>query len=113
MPYTQSYITLIFTLFTSLAISGLVYQAKIECSSFWEVQTGETCESIADAWGIPTWKFLSYNPMLDPGCSDLQVGTQYCVEIEHVGPTETKYPIEPVPTQSGSTNQCAFPGKSP
>ncbi|KAH7050006.1 hypothetical protein BKA62DRAFT_739229 [Auriculariales sp. MPI-PUGE-AT-0066] len=48
------------------------------CTSVTAV-AGDSCWAIANAHGIDVGTFLSKNPSVDAGCSNLQVGVAYCV----------------------------------
>lgn len=43
------------------------------------VQPGDSCWSIANYRGIDVGAFISKNPGLDAGCSNLQAGQEYCI----------------------------------
>ena len=88
-----------------------------DCTYFADAQTGDTCQSIADAWGITLQQFITYNPSVGSDCSNLVVGDSYCVEENYGrGPssTSTSTPStttatttgKPSPTQSGLIANC-------
>ncbi|KAH7092825.1 hypothetical protein BKA62DRAFT_625907 [Auriculariales sp. MPI-PUGE-AT-0066] len=40
---------------------------------------GDSCWAIANAHGLDVGTFLSKNPSIDAGCSNLQIGVAYCI----------------------------------
>ncbi|EJD47191.1 Aldo/keto reductase [Auricularia subglabra TFB-10046 SS5] len=49
------------------------------CSQFYTAVAGDTCDAIDRKFGITLQTFLSLNPNVNAQCTNLQVGTQYCV----------------------------------
>ncbi|OCL13420.1 carbohydrate-binding module family 50 protein [Glonium stellatum] len=91
-----------------------------DCTYFVNATTGDTCASIAVAWGITTAQFITYNPSVKSDCSGLIIGDSYCVEENYgLGPTSThtSTPLPstsiitittsgPSPEQSGIASNC-------
>jgi len=91
-----------------------------DCTYFVDAASGDTCASVAAAWGITTAQFIMYNPSVKSNCSGLMIGDSYCVEEDYgKGPaststsasTSTTGPIStttlgPTPEQSGIASNC-------
>jgi hypothetical protein len=85
-----------------------------DCTYFTTANSGDTCASIANTWGITLVQFISYNPSVKSDCSGLVIGDSYCVEENHGIPpvtsttstSTTTVTSGPTPTQSGITNDC-------
>ncbi|KAF8537777.1 hypothetical protein BDD12DRAFT_780083 [Trichophaea hybrida] len=50
----------------------------IPCTTY-TVQSGDTCNSVAAARRITTQQFMSWNPSINSGCTNLLAGLDYCV----------------------------------
>lgn len=72
-----------------------------DCSFTWPAYAGDDCRSMASSWSISEAEFISFNPGVD--CSNLVVGTEYCVEW--AGPK----PSLPPPPPPASTTTSAVP----
>ena len=98
-----------------------------DCTYFYDSVAGDTCASIANAWGITLQQFITYNPSVKSDCSGLVVGDSYCVEENNgkgpastsgtsaaitkattAAPTSSSLTTStgPSPTQTGITTQC-------
>ena len=91
-----------------------------DCTYFVDAASGDTCASIAAAWGITTAQFTMYNPSVKSNCSGLVIGDSYCVEENYgKGPASTstsasmsttgpisKTTLGPTPEQSGIASNC-------
>lgn len=64
---------------TNLQI-GQVLCLPQTCTTY-SVQPGDTCFGIADTHGITFTQLLSYNPSLNPTCTNLISGTNICVSL--------------------------------
>ncbi|KZV96544.1 hypothetical protein EXIGLDRAFT_833519 [Exidia glandulosa HHB12029] len=62
-------------------VQGAVHasQAASVCSSTYTPVAGDICSVIAQNYDISVDQFLSMNPSIDARCSNLQIGTAYCV----------------------------------
>ncbi|KZV97962.1 hypothetical protein EXIGLDRAFT_641852, partial [Exidia glandulosa HHB12029] len=49
------------------------------CTQFYTVQSGDTCSAIAAQFGISVATFEGLNPNINSQCTNLQIGTAYCV----------------------------------
>ncbi|KAF5002925.1 hypothetical protein FDECE_10480 [Fusarium decemcellulare] len=88
------------------------------CSHFYKVQTGDTCEYIAEYHSIPLNDILNWNPGVGPDCRDIWANTWLCwMTIGYVRPkpTTTTKPsptspgtgvVTPSPTQGGMIKNC-------
>ncbi|ORY65198.1 uncharacterized protein BCR38DRAFT_457414 [Pseudomassariella vexata] len=87
------------------------------CSFSWPAESGDTCLSMAQAWGITESQFISFNPGVI--CASLIPGQDYCVEWDGSPPpmpsttrtsvppvTTTTTPTGPSPTQEGIAKDC-------
>ncbi|KAI0295013.1 hypothetical protein BC826DRAFT_968608 [Russula brevipes] len=52
------------------------------CSTTRVVQSGDTCEAIANAAGIPVSTLLANNPAVNSGCTNLFIGQVLCTAIQ-------------------------------
>ncbi|RDW76308.1 LysM peptidoglycan-binding domain-containing protein [Aspergillus mulundensis] len=85
------------------------------CASFHEVQSGDTCASIAQSNGISLSQFNAWNTGVGSGCSSLWLGYYVCVS-EIGATTTTKAPstttnpgngiATPTPTLPGMVSTC-------
>lgn len=92
-----------------------------DCAFSAYADDGDTCASLAAAWGITEAQFKSYNPNVKD-CSALKSGSLYCVEwtgplpgqstTTMVTSTSTSKAATttsndfPFPTQPGATSKC-------
>jgi len=89
-----------------------------DCTYFIDAASGDSCASIAAAWGITTAQFIIYNPSVKSNCSGLIIGDSYCVEENYgkgpastsasmltTGPVSTTT-LGPTPEQSGIASSC-------
>jgi len=51
------------------------------CSQFYTPVGGDNCYKVSAAHGLTLEQFYSLNPEIDNSCSNLRVGTQYCVAL--------------------------------
>ncbi|KZV92962.1 hypothetical protein EXIGLDRAFT_58200 [Exidia glandulosa HHB12029] len=49
------------------------------CSHSYTAVAGDTCNLIARNFGVSVDQFLSLNPSVSPDCTNLHIGTAYCV----------------------------------
>jgi LysM repeat protein len=90
------------------------------CSTY-QVQTNDTCWSIASAQSIGVYQLQSWNPALNPGCTNLIEGTTICISppggtwngttIPGATPTQlspyaSTTVAPPGPTPYGTTSDC-------
>lgn len=83
----------------NLAIGGNVCLALqgMDCTSVYQVQAGDTCQHVADAFGIPLDTLYSNNPNVDSvTCDNIYVGEVLCV-------AGTTYPYPQQQQQSATT----------
>ncbi|KAF9888496.1 hypothetical protein FE257_008603 [Aspergillus nanangensis] len=57
------------------------------CGRYYDVNDGDTCQSIALQFGISFDFFRTLNPQVDPACSNLWLGYAYCVAEVLPAPT--------------------------
>jgi len=50
-----------------------------DCRLFYEVQSGDECNTVALAYSLTSSDFLTMNTELNANCSNLWVGYDYCV----------------------------------
>ena len=88
------------------------------CESFYFVQIGDSCQSIASTNGISEQQFSTWNPAVGAGCTGLWASTYACVGVIGFTPPTTTAPpptttttagngiSTPTPTQPGLVNNC-------
>ncbi|KAM7214512.1 hypothetical protein V8F06_010073 [Rhypophila decipiens] len=77
------------------------------CSLWAVVNTGDTCATLADAFGIPVSQFLAWNPAVSSDCvNNFWGGYSYCVRT---CPTTTISTASTRPTTSASVTVTADP----
>ncbi|KAK4247525.1 hypothetical protein C7999DRAFT_14483 [Corynascus novoguineensis] len=80
------------------------------CDAFYEVVTGDSCDSIASENGISVAEFLEWNTEVGgKACSGLWAGAYVCVSIIGHTPTPTDPGngiATPTPTQPGMVSNC-------
>lgn len=65
----------------------------IPCTTY-TVQSGDTCNSVAAARGITTQQFMSWNPSINSGCTNLLAGMDYCVRAPGATcPSRSRYTV--------------------
>ncbi|UKZ63163.1 uncharacterized protein TrAtP1_004392 [Trichoderma atroviride] len=110
--FTRSFLPLLTLMACSLAFPFV----KRDCAFSADANDGDTCASLAAAWGITEAQFKSYNPSVKD-CSALRSGSLYCVEWTQSTTTAvtststskeaaTTSKDSPSPTQSGATSKC-------
>jgi LysM repeat protein len=82
------------------------------CNTWHVVESGDSCQSVADAAGITLSQFLAWNPAVSSDCVDnFWLGQAYCVGVSGEGATTTTAattasPTPPAPTHSGQPSNC-------
>ncbi|KAH7190960.1 hypothetical protein BKA60DRAFT_471939 [Fusarium oxysporum] len=88
------------------------------CSHFYKVQKGDTCDYIAEYHSIPLEDILKWNPAVGPECRKMVAGTWLCWQtIGYVRPKPTTTTnasptspgngiVTPSPTQPGMIKNC-------
>ncbi|KAM0444391.1 hypothetical protein ACHAO4_010234 [Trichoderma viride] len=104
-----------FLLLLTLMACGLTFPlVKRDCAFSAYADDGDTCASLAAAWGITEAQFKSYNLSVKE-CSALRSGSSYCVEWTGPLPGQSTTAVEtststsnsfPSPTQPGTTSKC-------
>lgn len=51
------------------------------CNSFYQAVSGDTCASIASAYGISVSQFEAWNPAVGSDCSGLWLNEYYCESL--------------------------------
>lgn len=51
------------------------------CDSCFKVLDGDSCQEVLDTKNITLSELLAWNPDLDSGCTNLEVGYNYCVGV--------------------------------
>jgi LysM repeat protein len=84
------------------------------CNTFYLVQSGDECGTIASIHGVSLANFYLWNPAVGNSCAGLQAGEYVCVNV--IGGTTTTASkttstvgngiSTPTPTQSGMTGSC-------
>lgn len=112
-----------FVTLLSLTKATVVLRPR-DCSFTWAAEKGDTCQSMASAWGISVDQFTRWNAGVD--CSALVVGTEYCLLWNGNEPgatsatsatvkssttassvsSSTIAPTGPSPTQGGIASDC-------
>ncbi|KAL5342188.1 hypothetical protein BJX70DRAFT_337961 [Aspergillus crustosus] len=83
-----------------------------KCGQYYQVKSGDYCDSIADRYSIDLVLFQQINPAINTDCSNLVPGLYYCVSptVDWNQTTTTTqgstYTPAPAPTPSGTTPQC-------
>jgi LysM repeat protein len=76
-----------------------------DCDEWYTVQPGDTCPTIAFENGISITQFLSWNPSVNPSCTQgLVAGYSYCVGVAVT--TSPPPLVPPGPTQPGEAANC-------
>ncbi|KAK3322953.1 glycoside hydrolase superfamily [Apodospora peruviana] len=82
------------------------------CSQWYRTESGDSCSSIADMFGISTTDFVHWNPAVGPNCANgIWLGYNYCVstsagavvggwQTASFGPNSHSVTIQPMPTFS-------------
>ncbi|KAK3935764.1 hypothetical protein QBC46DRAFT_42828 [Diplogelasinospora grovesii] len=98
------------------------------CNEWYDVVTGDSCSSVASAFGITLAQFLAWNPAVSSDCStNFWVGDAYCVGINSAAPSsstkstsksttistgvtssgsKTAFTTPSAPTQTGTIPSC-------
>jgi LysM repeat protein len=58
---------------------NIVSDTELGCTKNYTVQAGDTCASIANANSITVAQFLEWNSLINPGCTNIQLNTAYCI----------------------------------
>ncbi|KAL4804680.1 hypothetical protein BDV18DRAFT_166012 [Aspergillus unguis] len=83
-----------------------------KCGQYYEVQSGDYCDSIADRFSVDFQLFRDINPAINDDCSNLVPGLFYCVSPTRdwnettTTTTTPSYATAPAPTSSGTTSAC-------
>ncbi|KAF2087338.1 carbohydrate-binding module family 50 protein, partial [Saccharata proteae CBS 121410] len=76
-----------------------------QCTQWHTVVSGDYCYAIEQTYDITFAQFQAWNPTIDSGCSNLQIGYAYCVGAPESSSTLTlTSSITPMP--SSTTSQC-------
>ncbi|KAM6540447.1 hypothetical protein FALCPG4_002159 [Fusarium falciforme] len=82
----------------------------VDCTFFEAPGAEETCEDIANRWGITVKDFTDWNPSLGADCSGIDRNKEYCVERNWGNPLPTSSSSTiPTSTSAGSGPTSAFP----
>jgi hypothetical protein len=59
-----------------------------DCRSYYQAKSGDTCSSILTGYYsyLTLDQFVSWNPAVGTGCSNMQVGYYYCMATANLGP---------------------------
>lgn len=82
------------------------------CGQYYQVRSGDYCNSISDRFSIDLDLFRAINPSINADCTNLVPGLYYCVSptLDWDQTTTTTvtsaYNTAPAPTPSGTTSQC-------
>ncbi|KAF8966665.1 hypothetical protein BDZ97DRAFT_1917471 [Flammula alnicola] len=71
------------------------------CTAYYTVQSGDFCGKIDDQFGITLAQLLTWNPEINSGCTNIQVGLAYCVSGPGGTTSTTSTPVAS-PTASGT-----------
>ncbi|KAJ6007240.1 hypothetical protein N7540_011216 [Penicillium herquei] len=105
--------------------TSITANATTECLDWYELESGDTCDSVCQEFDIPFSSFYEWNPAIGSDCTNLWVESSYCV----LGPgwqtvsynmttttatgtntaastTTTATTGAPAPTQSGIVANC-------
>ena len=58
---------------------GLGPGVRTNCSTYSTVETGDTCDSVAERFNMTFLRFQALNPSINAQCSNLWLGYDYCV----------------------------------
>jgi hypothetical protein len=53
-----------------------------DCDSCYKVVEGDSCSGIFFSKNITSAEFLAWNPDLNSGCTNLEIGYNYCVGVD-------------------------------
>ncbi|KAF8816938.1 hypothetical protein BYT27DRAFT_7154018 [Phlegmacium glaucopus] len=73
------------------------------CLSYYTVVSGDTCSVIEDRFNITLTDITTWNPEINSGCTNIQLGLAYCVSFNT---TTTGPPPPPANLATGSLNNC-------
>ncbi|KAJ0361672.1 hypothetical protein COL26b_013646 [Colletotrichum chrysophilum] len=82
------------------------------CNKFHLVESGNTCEIVANQYGISLANFYRWNPAVGSACTGLWLGYYVCVGVPGMSPQPTPTtstsapPTGPTPTQAGIVTNC-------
>ncbi|KAL5087856.1 hypothetical protein Trisim1_007507 [Trichoderma cf. simile WF8] len=85
------------------------------CNKFYLVQPGDSCPAIESEFGISMSQFITWNPSVNTGCTNIIAGYYYCVGVPGASKvttttTSTKTTgngiSTPTPIQTGMTTSC-------
>ncbi|KAL4785020.1 hypothetical protein BJX76DRAFT_347341 [Aspergillus varians] len=82
------------------------------CGQYYQVKSGDYCDSIADRFSLDFGLFREINPAINAECTNLVPGLYYCVSptVDWNQTTTTTvtsaYTSAPAPTPSGTTSHC-------
>ncbi|KAL2138638.1 hypothetical protein VTI28DRAFT_6482 [Corynascus sepedonium] len=80
-----------------------------DCDNFYQVKSGDTCESIAKDSGVSVAELTTWNPSVGKGCTSLWLDYYICISVVGHEPTPTDPGngiATPTPTQTGMTKNC-------
>ncbi|KAJ5712177.1 hypothetical protein N7488_006333, partial [Penicillium malachiteum] len=72
--------------------TNAVTTSNTDCGFWYTIQSGETCETVEEKFGVSTEDFYFLNPQLNKTCNDLWAGNSYCVEAVGNIVTYSGYP---------------------
>ncbi|KAF8193652.1 hypothetical protein BJ912DRAFT_959969 [Pholiota molesta] len=81
---------------------------NITCLQYYTVQPGDTCFEIEVIFNLQDNFFRQWNPQVDPGCTNIQIGLAYCV----YGPITFTTPIISLPPTSTTSSSTSPPPSS-
>lgn len=82
------------------------------CGYWYEVEEDDTCTSICLFFHITWAQFTSLNPAIDTDCTNLQVGSDYCIHPVASPVTSSVPSTTPAPSSSSAVSSSAAPTSS-
>ncbi|KAJ5591397.1 hypothetical protein N7450_005369 [Penicillium hetheringtonii] len=80
------------------------------CDGFYQVASGDQCDTIAAKYGISEAQFKSWNTQVDAKCSNLWLDYYVCVHVPGAttttAPKPTSEPSGPTPQMPGIVSNC-------
>jgi len=81
--FSRSFIAVVSALYVQLAL------ASPSCTRTYTVVSGDTCDGISAAQSVSTYQLAAVNPVIDSGCSNLEIGQILCLGTEGADCTKT------------------------
>ncbi|AEO70563.1 carbohydrate-binding module family 50 protein [Thermothielavioides terrestris NRRL 8126] len=81
--------------------SPLMPNTTSDCNKYYQVKSGDSCQSIEQSQGVSDSNFKSWNPSIDAACDNLWLGYYVCV-----GAPGATGPSTPSPLMPNTVSNC-------